>query len=153
MKPAEAPSLSLHLLHEATRFLVYPHKVYRSKLNLATQKAVDEGTRRFIDWRRTFTPGKDWPEDFFTSEVMLDQIYCRIVLQEVPGMVERTRALRSLTLSGISNAEYFVYLREAAQCYVLGLPQAANRALARSSGEPAQGGMHQNLRTACSRER
>jgi hypothetical protein len=40
-------------------------------------------------------------------------------------MVERTRALRSLTLSGITNAEYFVYLREAAQCYVSGLPQAA----------------------------
>jgi hypothetical protein len=30
-----------------------------------------------------------------------------------------------MTLSGISNAEYFVYLREAAQCYVAGLPQAA----------------------------
>jgi hypothetical protein len=78
MTPAEAPTLSQHLLHEAARFFVYPHKVYRSKLNLATQKAVDAGTRRLIDWRRTFTPGKDWPEDFFTSEVMLDQIYCRM---------------------------------------------------------------------------
>jgi len=40
-------------------------------------------------------------------------------------MVQRTRALRPLTLSSISNAEYFVYLREAAQCDVAGLPQAA----------------------------
>ncbi len=57
---------------------------------------------------------------------MLDQIYCRIALQDVPGMVQRTLSLRSLTLARMnSSAEYVVYLREAAQCYVAGLPQAA----------------------------
>jgi hypothetical protein len=134
MKPATAPTLSQHLLHEADRFFVYPQKIYRSKINLAVHKYVDDGTRRLIEWRRTFTPGKDWPEEFFASEVMLDQIYSRMALQGVPGMVERTRALRSLTLTGLPNAEYVVYLREAALCYVSGLDQAAI-ALARAAVE------------------
>jgi polyhydroxyalkanoate synthesis regulator phasin len=59
-------------------------------------------------------------------------------------MVERTRALRSLTLAGISNSEYFVYLREAAQCYVSGLPQAAI-ALSRAAVE-------NRLREVCARQ-
>ena len=126
MKPAEAPTLSEHLLHEAARSFVYPQKVYRSKVNVAAQKMLETGIRRRLDWRRTFVPPeRDSPIDFFTSEVMLDQMYCRVLLQDVPRMVERTRALRSLTLAGIPNSEYFVYLREAAQCYVSGLPQAA----------------------------
>src|SRR5947209_20160637 len=106
MKPATAPTLSQHLLDEANRFFLYPKKVYRSKLNLLTQKALEEGLKRFIDWRRTFAPRRDDLHlDFFTSEIMLNQIYSRLVLQEVPRMVKRTQALRSLTLSGISNAE------------------------------------------------
>jgi|SRR5438876_678611 len=56
---------------------------------------------------------------------MLDQIYCRTLLREVPEIVERTQALRTLTLSDIPNSESFVYLREAANCYISGLPQAA----------------------------
>jgi hypothetical protein len=94
MKPAEAPTLSQHLLREASRFFIYPHKVYRSKLNLATQKFLEEGIKRLIDWRRTFSPDKrEPPDELFTSEVMLDQIYCRLLLQDVPDMVARTRAL------------------------------------------------------------
>jgi hypothetical protein len=125
MRTAEAPTLSQHLLHEADRFVVYPRKVRRTKNILVMQEYVDEGTRRLIEWRRTFTPDKNWPEQHFGNEVMLDQIYSRMMLHEVPAMVERTRELRTLTLSGIPTAEYLVYLREAAQCYVSGLPNSA----------------------------
>lgn len=126
MKQAEAPTLSEHLLREAQRFLFYPQTVYRTKLNLAAQKMVESGIARFAEWRKTFAPQADTAaEQFWTSEVMLDQMYCRILLQEVPNFVKRTQALRAITLSGISNAEYFVYLREAAHCYISGLPQAA----------------------------
>ena len=48
-------------------------------------------------------------------------------------MVERTRSLANLTLTGVTG-ESLVYLREAANCYIRGLPQAAV-ALARSAVE------------------
>ncbi len=127
MKQAEAPTLSQHLLREAERFILYPQRAYRTKLNLATQKALENGMKQLVEWRKTFAPRPDDKavSDFWTGEVMLDQLYCRALLQEVPGYVERTRALRALTLSGIPKGETFVYLREAAHCFIAGLPQAA----------------------------
>jgi hypothetical protein len=46
------------------------------------------------------------------------------LLAEVPEIVERTQRLKELVLSDISQTESLVYLREAANCYILGLPQA-----------------------------
>jgi hypothetical protein len=46
------------------------------------------------------------------------------LLGKVSSIVERTKSLTNLTLSGITG-ESFVYLREAANCYIMGLPQAA----------------------------
>jgi hypothetical protein len=126
MKQAEASTLSEHLLREAQRFTFYPHRVYRTRINLAVQKTVESAITRFVEWRKTFAPQASTADDeVWMSEVMLDQMYCRVLLQDVPSLVERTRALRALALSGISNSEYFVYLREAAHCYIAGLSQAA----------------------------
>ncbi|MES1254766.1 MAG: DUF4145 domain-containing protein [Acidobacteriota bacterium] len=128
MKPAESATLSEHLLREAQCFNFFPHRVYRTKVNLATQVWLERAIAKLVEWRKTFAPqanGSAEADQFWTSEVMLDQMYSRVLLQEVPNFVKRTQALRALTLSGISNAEYFVYLREAAHCYISGLPQAA----------------------------
>jgi hypothetical protein len=64
---------------------------------------------------------------------LLDELYCRDVLRQVPGMVKRTRDLKPLSLAGVSG-EIFVYLREAANCYIRELPSAAV-ALARAAVE------------------
>jgi len=70
---------------------------------------------------------------FFSDRVLLDEFYCRDLLKAIPGIVERTAKLSQFTLSGLSKSE-FVYLREAATCYLLGLPAAAV-ALARAAIE------------------
>jgi hypothetical protein len=126
MKQADARTLSEHLLREAQRFIIYPMRASRTKLNLAAHKVVEKGVATFAEWRKTFAPQVDAAvNEFWTSEVRLDQMYCTVLLQEVPNFVKRTQALRAIALSGIPNAEYFVYLREAAHCYISGLPQAA----------------------------
>jgi hypothetical protein len=134
MKRSAAPTLSLHLLGEAERFRMYPLRVYRTRTNLDTQKRLDNFMGKIVEWRKTFAPGaKDEVADFLSDPVLLDEFYCRDLLKAIPGIVERTAKLSRLTLSGISKTE-FVYLREAATCYLLGLPAAAV-ALARAAIE------------------
>jgi len=130
-----ASTLSVHLLSEAAKFIVYPRRAYRTKVNLDAQKVLDDGLRRLLEWRKTFAPSKDnvaakW---FFETPVLLDQLYSRELLRAVPEIVERTRSLVNVTLSRAS-VESFVYLREAANCFILGLPQATV-ALARAAVE------------------
>ena len=55
------------------------------------------------------------------------------MLRAVPGIVQRTQSLADLTLSR-GSLESFIYLREASNCFILGLPQAAV-ALARAAVE------------------
>lgn len=55
---------------------------------------------------------------------LLNELYCRYFLREVPGIVERTIKMRHLTLPNVPRSE-FAYLREAVNCYLLGLPHAA----------------------------
>jgi hypothetical protein len=91
-----------------------------------------------MNWRKTFAPPEhdandsDW--DWLTTPTLLDEVYCRDLLQEIPRFVERTLALSKLSLAGIAKGESLVYLREAASCYIYGLPQAAI-ALARAAVE------------------
>jgi hypothetical protein len=47
MKPAEAPTLSQHLLHETARFFVYPHKVSRSKSTMIAPSNLYAPPERF----------------------------------------------------------------------------------------------------------
>jgi hypothetical protein len=134
MKETAAPTLSEHLLHEAGRFLLYPNRVYRTRSNLGAQEILDGFRRKLILWRKTFAHQPE-NEAFgtLTTPVLLDELYCRDLLRSVPEIVDRTRRMSNLTLSGI-DPEPFVHLREAANCYILGLPQAAV-ALARAAIE------------------
>jgi hypothetical protein len=133
MEQSPAPTLSAHLLEESTNFLFYARRVRRSYTNLLAQETIDDFRRRLIDWRKTFAPTPLTPKIRELNESDLDVFYCRELLREVPGIVERTRDLAELTLVGISG-ESFVYLREAANCYIFGLAQAAV-ALARAAVE------------------
>jgi len=134
MKQSAAPTLPGHLLREAERFRLYPQRAHRSRSNLDLQKMVDKFLRKLVEWRKTFAPKpEDEDTDFWSDPVLLDEFYCRDILKEVPAIVERTLKLSHLTLSGISDSE-FVYLREAANCYIFGLPEAAV-ALARAAVE------------------
>jgi hypothetical protein len=128
-------TLSAHLLWEAQKFLLYPGKAYRTRTNLRAQEILDRATRRFVEWRKTFAAKAkaELLEDLGTP-LLLDELYCRDLLKTVPEIVERTGKLSGLTLEGITDPESFVYLREAANCYILGLPQAAV-ALARAAIE------------------
>lgn len=134
MKQSTAPTLSGHLLREAERFRMYPQRAYRTRSSLDLQKGVEKFLRKIIEWRKTFAPKpEDQATDFFSDPVLLDEFYCRDLLKAIPAIVERTVKLSHLTLAGISNSE-FVYLREAANCYIFGLPEAAV-ALARAAVE------------------
>ena len=138
MTRESAPALSAHLLREAEGFLFFPDRVRRTERNLAAQEILDQVRRNLIEWRKTFTPrGK---EELAASAqklfdpVFLDEIYARDLSKTVPNLVERTLRLSRVSFSGIPRGESLMYLREAANCYIFGLPQAAI-ALARASVE------------------
>jgi len=134
MKQSTAPTLSDHLLREASKFLFYPRRVYRTRSNLEAQRWHDKFIEWHVQWRETFSPRpQDEATELFTNRILLDEFYCRDLLKTVPDIVERTVKLSHLTLSCISDSE-FVHLREAAKCYIFGLPQAAV-ALARAALE------------------
>jgi hypothetical protein len=133
MKQPPAQTLSDHLLREAEKFRMYPQRIRRTRGNLDAQKIFDKYMGKIVRWRETFFPSAKHDDDFFSDPVLLDEFYCRDLLKAIPGIVERTAKLSRLTLSGICKAE-FVYLREAARCYLLGLPAAAV-ALARAAIE------------------
>lgn len=141
MNRGEEATLSGHLLREAARFLPYPKRVYRTATNLGAQEYVQAALRKVIEWRKTFALIEGF--DALPTPVVLDDLYCRELLRAVPEMVERTRTLSNLTLSDLPDNESFVYLREAANCYLFGLPSAAV-ALARAAVE-------ESLRERCSR--
>jgi len=91
-----------------------------------------------VGWRKAFAPQPESDNELLKilgSPTSLNEFYCRELLEAIPGIVERTLSLSHLTLSGISDSE-FVYLREAVNCYIFGLPQSAV-ALARGAVEDA----------------
>lgn len=122
----QSSTLSVHLLNEAKKFQFYPKKMYRTKTNLGAQEMLDGARHDFLEWRKTFIPA-DAPQASgkLNTPVFLDELYCRDLLGEIPSIVERTLRLRELTLAGISDDEAFVQLREAANCFIMGLPNAA----------------------------
>ena len=134
MRQELASTLSEHLLREAQRFVMYPQTMRRSEANLAAQEALDGLRRRLMEWRKTFAPRGRSQLEFLSTPVLLDEVYCRDLLKSIPEVVARTRRLSHMSLAGIAPGESLVYLREAANCYILGLPQAAV-ALARAAIE------------------
>lgn len=136
MKGMENPTLSAYLLEKANRFLLYPRRISGARADVATRNIFDDIRRKMVEWRKTFAPQRE--SELLTilgNPASLDELYCREMLQAIPEIVERTLSLSHLTLQGISDSE-FVYLREAANCYILGLSQAAV-ALARAAVEEA----------------
>lgn len=135
MKQPPLPTLSDHLLREAQRFRLYPARMYRTETNIEGQELLDDLLRELVEWRATFMPtGKERRLAALGTPVLLDELYCRDLLRSVPEIVQRTLKLSDLTLDSITDPEAFVYLREAARCYILGLDQAAV-ALARAAIE------------------
>ena len=136
MKHTQNPTLSAYLLEKANRFLLYPQRISGTRADGSTRKMFDEIRHKMVEWRKTFAPQSE--NDFLKilgSPISVDELYCRELLKAIPNIVKRTLSLTHLTLTGISGSE-FVYLREAANCYILGLPQSAV-ALARAAVENA----------------
>ena len=137
---------SEYLLHEAEKCGYTGDKPQKQSERMqGMDESVEEHVRVFVEWRKTFSKESESKIDnFFIGQgKFLDSFYCREVLRAVPGMVERTRALARLTLPGAEGSEWMTYLRESANCYISGLPQASV-ALARAAVEC-------RLRAACSK--
>lgn len=138
MKPmSDAPTLSEHLLNEARRFLFYPERITRNGRKARIQSKIDRHVNKLVDWRKTFSPRPIEHDDleFWSDSVLLDEVYCRELLVGVNGFVNRTRQLRNMVLVSTDD-EAFVYLRQAATCYIFGLADAAI-ALSRAALESA----------------
>ena len=136
-----AQLLSTHLLREAQKFVLYPERQRRTRANVDAQELVDKALRLLVQWRTTFAPATWSGVHESLKPELLDELYCRELLRTVPEIVRRTRDLATLTLEEIADDESFAYLKDAANCYVLGLPSAAV-ALGRAAVEMA-------LRRAC----
>ena len=138
MKQSTAPQLSEHLLREAERFLGYPERQRRTRTNVRAQRLVDDALRKLVHWRTTLTSTTVGGLLEVREPVLLDELYCRELLQAIPEIVQRTRALATRPFEGASHEdeESFVYLKEAANCYLFGIPSAAV-VLARAAVETA----------------
>lgn len=135
MKPDTAPTLSQHLLNEASKFFLYPKRKRRTKATLESLEWIDNVLMEFVEWRKTFAPDPKYlGNEKRNDPTFLDELYCRDLLRAIPEMVRRTRALAELALPSATNSESLVYLRESASCLIFGLSQAAV-ALARAAVE------------------
>jgi hypothetical protein len=95
-KPALPSRLSEYLLQKAEPFEFYPKRIYG--LAPEVREIFRDLSRALVEWRKTFQPKSDGRDcDFHGQPVMLDQFYSRELLAAVPGFVERTRDLRTLT--------------------------------------------------------
>jgi len=122
MPSEQSSTLSAYLLNEANKWQVYPSlTMRRTKINLESREALDAILTEFVEWRRTFVPhpkylGKEAPNE----PILWNDRYCREVLQKVPEMVRRRRAIRQLPLAPPSDAPWWVCLRESATCLIYG---------------------------------
>lgn len=134
MKQPTAPTLSAHLLQEATKFDLYPETIKRTRRNLEVQAFVHNKVMKSItQWRKTFAPHDEGDFAVFFNPWALEEFYCRDLLNSVPSIVERTLKLKPLVLSGVPPSQHLL-LVEAGNCYIYGLSQAAV-ALARAAME------------------
>lgn len=56
MKTILEPTLSAHLLKEASRFFFCPHSGRRSRAHLSAVQSLDQFGRRLVEWPQTFAP-------------------------------------------------------------------------------------------------
>ena len=113
------PRLSKYLCRKAEPFEFYPKRIYG--LDPEVRKIFRDLSSELVEWRKAFQPKSDARTlDFVAQPVMLDQFYSKKLLAAVPGFVERTQELRTLTFAGVADPESLAYLREAATCYIHG---------------------------------
>lgn len=129
MKDADAPTLSAHLLSHAQRFFGYPERAYRTKANVERHAVLHKVIAGLLPWRSTFATGALGDAARYTveSEVLVDEVYCRELLAAIPGFVERTAALATLSLEEVPMGPSLVYLQEATRTYSEAAYAAANR--------------------------
>lgn len=138
MKKPDAPTLSAHLLSEAKQFFGYPRRVYRTKANVEMHAKLHRLVAELLPWRSTFAPGDLSEAARYTAErgVLVDEIYCRELLEAIPDFVQRTGGLATLGLDDVPPGPPLVYLQEATRTYIAGFFRAA-AALARAAVEAA----------------
>ncbi len=103
---------------------MYPATIRRTPANLRLQKVLAAYLTKLLEWRKTFAPQTtDVGETLWSDPRLLDQLYCNDLLASVPGFVERTLQLHNMTLTKGDTVAH-VYLRQAASCYIFGLPEA-----------------------------
>lgn len=153
MKPGQPPTLSEYLLYEASKFLLYPRRSRerRTKTTVKDRELFDKSLGEGVEGRRTFGPYLG--DKISNDPISLDDIYCRERLRAVSEMVRVTLKLAALpspefntnsdSEGSCDKPEWWIYLRESANCLILGLPQASV-ALARAAVESC-------LRAACVR--
>ena len=122
-------------MKKARGFHLYPERSRRTKTNRQYVDEWDKLAGTLAEWRKTFAPAdlSDGLEMMTSPSGFLDEIYSRQQLKSIPGMVERTRKLSYLTLADILEAESFVYLKEAANCYIQGMPKRPSPSLGQQS--------------------
>lgn len=128
-KPTQ-PTMSSYLLDAAMhRFPAYPKATYRTDSNIDVQEMLEEEYQEFLDWQKTFVPSEREEEakPFFAKPrpKLIDQLYCLELLRSVPDMVRRTLSLAKVSFKGIEMGPPLGYLREAADSYIRGRPNAA----------------------------
>lgn len=116
-------TLSQHLLHEARKYCGYPEKSFRTPRNQDFRAIWDDFLRRFIEWRKTFMPQAIMAPGHRFPARLIDECYSRQQLEMVPAMVKRTEDLSDKVLVNVPDIS-LPYLREAANCYVAGYPNA-----------------------------
>src|ERR1043166_5215646 len=101
-KGPPSSTLSAHLLEVAAGFLGYPDRQRRDRHSTRAVKLLDDKLRIIFEWRKTFAPPEVGDVHKVLSDTrILNEFYSREVLRAVPEMVDRTRRLASLTLSGL----------------------------------------------------
>src|SRR5262245_30339889 len=129
MEPVKHATLSEHLLYEASKYVLYPHRSgeRRTKTTMELRELLDRMFAEGIEGRRTFGPYMG--DEIGNDPVSLDDIYCRERLHAVPEMVRVTLKLKALQSPDGSAAaapqgsgdkpEWWIYLRESANCLIL----------------------------------
>ena len=130
---ATAATLSEHLLAEARKFVCYPNRV---RSDHETAKKLNHVLAAFVESQEWAVPSgvgskKLSPEGL---EPFYNEFYCKVFLEQIPKMAERTRRLPTLHTKTPVDRATNLYLREASRSYILGIWDAAV-ALARAAVE------------------
>jgi len=133
MKATE-PSLSLHLLNEARKFILYPNRVRKQHGGAAIINSLLDDFVKAQEW-----VGNDFgrfPPDAERRRLICDEVYSKALLERIPKMAERAVKVGVLRTRETLGRGANLCLREATRSFVLGLWDATC-ALSRAAWEEA----------------